>query len=230
VTRGSVRFTGPPSNPILQLLATHEVRQAGRAPFDIQVTIAGTLEQPNISLSSQAQPTVNQSDLISFLAFGQSSTALLQFDGSAIEGGGLSGSSLAGNVAALATKQLASVALGALFAELEADLSERTATDVLRIRPAELPSGLSLGSVGTLARGTQIEVGKYLDRNTFFVGQFRPTLAVPGATLERRFGTQFRLQTSLETRYHPLAPSLTRGLQPKAYQVIGALLLWTKSW
>jgi translocation and assembly module TamB len=230
VTRGTVRWTGPAANPVLQLLATHEVRQSGRAPFDIQVTIGGTLEQPNVSLSSGAQPTLTQSDLIGFLAFGKSSTSLLQFEGSGLEGGGMSGSSLAGSVASLATQQLGGVALGALFAELEKNLSERTAVDVLRIRPAELPPGLSLGDFETLARGTQIEVGKYLDRNTFFVGQFRSTFAVPGATLERRFGAQFRVRTSLETRYHPLAPSLTTGLQPKAYQVIAALLLWTKSW
>lgn len=230
VSQGSVRFTGPASNPVLQLLATHEVRQAGRAPFDIQVTIGGSLERPNISLNSQAQPTLTQSDLISFLAFGQSSTSLLQFDGSGLEGGGLAGSSLAGNVAALATRQLAGVALGALYADLEADLSERTAVDVLRIRPAELPPGLSLGDFGTLARGTQVEVGKYLDRNTFFIGQFRATFAVPGATLERRFGTQFKVRTSLETRYNPLAPSLTAGLQPKPYQVLAGMLFWTRSW
>jgi translocation and assembly module TamB len=230
VQSGTVRFTGPQSNPVLQLLATHEVKPAGRAPFDIKVTIGGTLERPNISLESDAQPTLTQSDLISFLAFGQSSTSLLQFDGGGIEGGGMAGSSLAGNVAALATRQLAGVALGALYADLEADLSERTAVDVLRIRPAELPPGLSLGDFGTLARGTQIEVGKYLDRNTFFVGQFRATFAVPGATLERRFGSQFKLRTSLETRYHPLQPSLTAGLLPKPYQVLAGMMLWTRSW
>jgi translocation and assembly module TamB len=230
VTHGSARFTGSPSNPVLQLMATHEVRQAGRAPFDIQVTLGGTLEQPNISLESQAQPTLTQSDLISFLAFGKSSTSLLQFEGSGLEGGGLSGSSLAGNVAALATRQLAGVALGALFDELETDLTERTAADVLNIKPADLPPGLSLGAVGTVARGTQIEIGKYLDRNTFIVGQLRPTFAIPGATIERRFGSQWRLRTSLETRYQPLTPSLTTGLQPTMFQVLGALMRWTRSW
>jgi translocation and assembly module TamB len=230
VRNGSVRFTGPQSNPVLQLLAVHEVHPAGRAPFDIQVTIGGTLERPNVSLESSAQPTLTQSDLISFLAFGQSTTSLLQIDGSGIEGGGMAGSSLAGNVAALATRQLAGVALGALYADLEADLSEKTAVDVLRIRPAELPPGLSLGDFGTLAKGTQIEIGKYLDRNTFFVGQFRATFAVPGATLEHRFGSQFRVRTSLETRYHPLAPTLTTGLQPKPYHVIAGMLLWVRSW
>ncbi|HSA54823.1 MAG TPA: translocation/assembly module TamB domain-containing protein, partial [Gemmatimonadaceae bacterium] len=230
ITRGSVRFTGPPANPVLQVLAIHQVRQSGRAPFDIQVTIGGTLEQPNISLDSQAQPTLSQSDLIAFLAFGRSSSSLLQFEGSGIEGGGLSGSSLAGNVAALATRQLAGVALGALVDEVESDLVELTAADVLNIRPAELPPGLSIGAVGTLLRGTQFEVGKYLDRDTFFVITFRPTLVVPGAILERRFGSQFRLRTMLETRFPPQRPSLTTGLQAQSVQVLGALLFWTRGW
>jgi translocation and assembly module TamB len=230
VERGSVRFTGTPANPVLQLVANHEVRQAGRAPFDIQVTIGGSLEQPNISLESKAQPTLTQSDLISFLAFGQSSTSLLQFEGSGFEGGGQSGSSLAGNVATLATRQLAGVALGALFAQLESDLTEKTAADVLNIKPADLPPGLTLGAVRSVAAGTQIEYGKYLDRNTFFVGTFRPTLTMPGATLERRFGSQTRARLSFEPRYLPQVPSLTSGLQPKVQQVLGALLFWTRSW
>jgi translocation and assembly module TamB len=79
ITRGSVRFTGEPDpNPVLQVLATYEVRQAGRAPLDIRVVIGGTLDRPNIALESESQPTLSQSDLIAFLAFGQSSTALLQ--------------------------------------------------------------------------------------------------------------------------------------------------------
>lgn len=230
ITRGSVRFTGPPTNPVLQVLAIHEVRQASRAPFDIQVTIGGTLEQPNISLDSKAQPTLSQSDLIAFLAFGRSSTSLLEFDGSGIEGGGLSGSSLAGNVAALATRQLAGVAMGALVDEVESDLIEVTAADVLNIRPADLPPGLSLSAVGSILRGTQIEVGKYLDRNTFVVVDLRPTLAIPGATLERRFGSSFRVRTSLETRFLPQRPSLTTGLQPQTQAVFGTLLFWTRRW
>jgi hypothetical protein len=206
------------------------VRQAGRAPFDIQVTIGGTLQQPNISLDSQAQPTLTQSDLIAFLAFGRSSTALLEFDGSGLEGGGMSGSSLAGNVAALATRQLAGVGLGALAEEVQSDLMEFTAADVLEIRPADLPPGLSIGALGTVLRGTEIVVGKYLDRNTFFVAELRPTLAVPGASLERRFGSQWSVRTSLETRYLPQRPSLTRGLRPETLPVFGALLRWTRGW
>ena len=82
----------------------------------------------------------------------------------------------------------------------------------------------------SVAAGTQIEYGKYLDRNTFFIGTFRPTFTLPGASIERRFGSQTRARFSVEPRYLPQVPSLTTGLQPKLQQVIGALLFWTRSW
>jgi translocation and assembly module TamB len=231
VQNGSVRFVGDPTiNPEIQVMATHEVRQAGRAPFDIRVIVGGRMRQPTISLESQAQPTLTQSDLLAFLAFGQSSSSLLQFQGSALQGGGQSGSSLAGNVAALATRQLASVALGALVDEVKADLTRTTGADVVNIRPADLPADLSLGGFGTLLRGTELQIGKYLDTRTFVVAQIRPTGDIPGAMIERRLGSNLRLRTSFETRYRPQRPTLTTGLRPSTLQVLGALLTWTWSW
>ncbi|HEX7121079.1 MAG TPA: translocation/assembly module TamB domain-containing protein, partial [Gemmatimonadaceae bacterium] len=231
VTRGSVGFTGGAElDPVLQILARYEVRQAGRAPFDILVTVGGTLRQPTLTLTSTAQPTLTQSDMISFLAFGRSSSSLLEFEGSGLVGGGAAGSSLAGNVAALATRQLAGVALGALVDEVQTDLAEMTRADVVDIRPADLPADLSLGGFGTLLRGTEIQLGKYLDRNTFASFQVRPTLAVPGAVIERRLSPQFRWRVSLETRFLPERPTLTTGLTPTQFQVFGTLLRWTRSW
>lgn len=142
----------------------------------------------------------------------------------------MAGSSLAGNVASLATRQLAGVGLGALADEVQSDLLKFTAADVLEIRPAALPPGLSIGAVSTVLRGTEILIGKYLDHNTFLVAELRPTLAVPGATLERRFGSQWSVRASLETRYLPQRPSLTRGLRPETLQVFGALLRWRRGW
>jgi hypothetical protein len=231
VTRGSVRFTGEPDpNPILQVLASYEVRQAGRAPLDIRVVIGGTMRKPNISLESDAQPTLSQSDLIAFLAFGQSSSSLLQFTGTGLEGGGQGGSSLAGNVAALAQRQLASIALGALVEEVESDLTATTRADVLNITPADLPADISLGGFQTLFRGTEIEIGKYADRHTFVLGRVRPTLAIPGATVERRIGQRFTLRGTFETRFQPRRPSLSEGLEPKTVQVLGALLQMRLAW
>ncbi|MEO6445473.1 MAG: translocation/assembly module TamB domain-containing protein [Gemmatimonadaceae bacterium] len=225
VSRGAVRFLGGETlNPVLQILAKYEVQQAGRAPFDIRVVIGGTLDRPAVSLESDAQPKLSQSDLISYLAFGRSSSALLQFSGTGLEGGG------EGGVAALATRQLASIALGALVDAARADLVTATGADVLNITPAQLPRDLSLGGAGTLLRGTELEIGKYVDRRTFILGRIRPTLAIPGASIERRLTDRFTLRGTLETRYQPRTPSLSSGLPLRTIQLVGALLSWKFAW
>ena len=231
VTRGSVRFTGETDpNPVLQILATHEVKQAGRPPLDIRVIIGGTMRRPSLSLESEAQPTMSQSDLIAFLAFGQSSASLLQFTNTGLEGDAQGGSSLAGNVGAIARRQMASIALGALVDQARADLAASTRADVVNITPAEVPAELSLGSLQTLLKGTDIEIGKYTDRHTFVLGRVRPSLVIPGASVERRIGQKYTLRGIFETRLQPERPSLSAGLEPKNVQVLGALFLIKLAW
>jgi translocation and assembly module TamB len=231
VTRGSVRFTGEPDpNPMLQVTASHEVSQAGRPPIAIRVVLGGTMRSPNVSLESDAQPPMPQSDLIALLAFGESSSALLQFSGSSLEGGSQGGSSLAGSIAALAQKQLASIALGALVDAAEQDLAKSTRADVLNITPAELPADMSLGAFETLLRGTEVEIGKYADRHTFVLGRVRLSLNIPGAQVDRRIGQRFVVRGIFETRYQPLQPTLSAGLEPKALQVLGTLLRMKFAW
>jgi hypothetical protein len=234
VTRGSARFTGDPSiNPELQVLAKYEVRQAGRAPFDIQVVVGGSMRQPTLALESEAQPTLSQTDLLSFLAFGQSGSSLLQFQGSALDAGGQAGSSLAGNVASLATMQLASVAMGALIEQVQSDLTEATRADVVRIRSANLPSDLSLGGLSTILRGTELRIGKYVGPQTFVYGTIRGSGTIPGLSVERWYGTESKLKlvASFETRFQALRPSLAIGNQtPETVRVLGALLRYTIGW
>ena len=55
---------------------------APRLGSDIDIAINGTARKPVISLTSDAQPPLSQSDLLSYLAFGQSSTSLLSSAGS----------------------------------------------------------------------------------------------------------------------------------------------------
>jgi autotransporter translocation and assembly factor TamB len=216
---------------VVRVIAMYEVRQAGRAPFDIRVVVGGTLQEPRVSLESDAQPTLSQSDLIAFLAFGQSSSTLLSFQGGGVAGGGQQGSSLAGNVAELAGKQVASIAIGALMDELKSDLTRATRADVLNITPAELPPDLSLGTFGTVIRGTELQIGKYLDRRTFVMTQLRPSFdAYPGLIVESRLRRGLRLRATLETRYLAEPPSLTTGLEPKTIQIIGGILTWSLRW
>jgi translocation and assembly module TamB len=231
VTRGSARFTGDPTiNPVLQVMANYEVRQAGRPPLEIRVVIAGTLQQPRLTLESNARPALSQSDLISFLAFGTSSSALLTSAGSGVSGGGQTGASLAGNVAALATRQLTGVALGAMMEQVRATVIDATRADVVNITPAELPADLSVGGVGSILKGTEVQVGKYVDRRTFLMAQVRPTNALPGATVERRLGASVRVRASFETRFQPVIPSLSSGVSLRTLQVMGGLVTWSLKW
>ena len=133
-------------------------------------------------------------------------------------------------MAALAQRQLAAIGLGALLDEVRGELSEATGADVLNITPAPIPADVKLSDFQSLLSGTEIEIGKYLDRRTFVLGRVRPTLTVPGASIERRLTDRLRLRTSLETRLLPNPPSLSAGLQPRYLQVIGALLTWTIAW
>ena len=234
VTRGSARFTGDPSiNPELQVMATYQVRQAGRAPFDIQVVVGGSLRQPTLALESEAQPTLSQSDLLSFLAFGQSGSSLLQFQGSALDAGGQAGSSMAGNVASLATMQLASVAMGALIEQAQSDLTQATRADVVRIRSSNLPTDLSLGGVATVLRGTELRIGKYVGPQTFVYGTIRGSGTIPGLSVERWYGSgsKLKLLATFETRFQALRPTLSiAGRPPETVRVLGALLRYTVGW
>jgi translocation and assembly module TamB len=228
LSHGSVTFLGTPEiNPLLQITAEHEVPQRGREALAIQINVAGTLQEPRITLESNAQPPLSQSDLLSYLAFGRSSSALLQQGGSGLdqEGGGGSG-----NVGALATQKLTAVALGALVNDAVTDLERGGARefglDVFRISPTDLPSELRLDGASNLLRGTELEAGRYLTSRWFVAGQGRAT-ALPGVRVEYRTPAGFRWMTTWEPRYQPAEPSFSTADEVVAQRrVLGTFLFW----
>jgi translocation and assembly module TamB len=87
ITRGSALFIGSPDlNPTLQVTAEYQVKQATNVT-NIRVLVGGTVQKPRISLESDAQPPLSQSDLLSYLAFGASTGSLLQVGSTARSGG-----------------------------------------------------------------------------------------------------------------------------------------------
>ncbi|MDQ3557430.1 MAG: translocation/assembly module TamB [Gemmatimonadota bacterium] len=227
LSHGSVNFLGTPEiNPLLQITAEHEVPQRGREALAIQINVAGTLQEPRVTLESNAQPPLSQSDLLSYLAFGRSSSALLQQGGSGLdqEGGGGSG-----NVGALATQKLTAVALGALVNDAVADLerggARKFGLDVFRIAPTDLPSELRLDGARNLLRGTELEAGRYLTPRWFVAGQGRAT-ALPGVRVEYRTPAGFRWMTTWEPRYQPAEPSFSTGDEVGQRRVLGTFLFW----
>ena len=77
--RGSATFIGSPElNPTLQATAEYEIALAGREALNIRILIGGSVRAPQISLESDAQPPMSQTDLLSYLAFSKETASLLQ--------------------------------------------------------------------------------------------------------------------------------------------------------
>jgi translocation and assembly module TamB len=237
IRRGSAVFVGAREpDPNLQITGEYEVRLAASEAINIQVQIGGTLSQPRISLASDAQPPMSQSDLLSYLAFGRSSSSLLQMEGSSLAGGGGGSNNIAGAGAQLVTQQLAAVALGVFVSEFESEAARSLGAAYVNVTPADLYTELARsGEISGFFKGTEIEVGKYTDPNTFVGLQARLSTfasnpgdrAVPGIRVQRRLGKGFSIDASFTPRYLPQAPTLEL-VTPKNTGIFGAFL--TREW
>ena len=198
VKRGSATFVGGPDlNPTLQATGEYEVNLAGRQNFNIRVVIGGTLQRPKLTLESDAQPPISQSDLLSYLAFGQSTTSLLALDGSGLTDIGVG--------AALATKRLAAVAMGLMMDEVEGEATRGLGADVFNIEPADLPNELGTDQAYNFFASTRIEAGKYFSPYFFAALQLQKT---PGMRAAYRTPKGWRYEMAVEPRYLLQPPSL----------------------
>jgi translocation and assembly module TamB len=212
VKRGSATFVGTQElNPSLQATAEYEVAQAGREPLVIRIVIGGNVKAPTIALESDAQPPIPQSDLISYLAFGSNTGQLLSFGGGSSVAGGTAGGNLVGATAALASRQLASVATGVLVDQLESRTARSLGADVFNITPVpglpdELAGGNLVGGFRQFLTGTQVEFGKYFNPQLFVAFQSTPVFfegdpPIPGFRVQYRFRRWLGL--SVESTYQP---------------------------
>jgi len=225
IKRGSATFINSTElNPTLQAQGEYEVRQPNREAINIQIVVGGTLRTPNISLTSDAQPPIPQSDLLSYLAFGQSSTSLIQLEGSGLTNGG-GGTNLVGAGAALASRQLAGIALGVAADQIAGSAARSLGADVFTITPADVQT-----DVGNFLRATQFEFGKYVKSHTFVAvkSPLDPSALVrPGVQVVHRFGGTrgYRLETGVDTRYLLREPSLSRDQNIATTSAFGAFLI-----
>jgi translocation and assembly module TamB len=208
IKRGSATFVGGPElNPTIQATGEYEVNLAGRPTFNVRVLIGGTLRLPKLTLESDAQPPIPQSDLLSYLAFGQSTSSLLQ-----LEGSGLTGATATGNLigvgAELAMRRMGAIALGVMADEIEGDATRGLGADVLNITPGELPDP-SAANVVNFFESTRVEAGKYLSPYFFVALQAQ---RYPGVRAQYRNPRGWRYEAALEPRYLFTPPSL--AVQP----------------
>ena len=225
IKRGSATFVNSTElNPTLQGLAEYEVKQPNREAINIQIVVGGSLQSPNISLTSDAQPPITQSDLLSYLAFGQTSTSLLQLEGSGLTNGS-STQNVVGAGAALASQQLAGIALGVFADQIAGSAAQSLGADVFTITPADVQT-----DVGSFLRATQFQFGKYIKSHTYVEvkSPFDPkALQRPGVSVVHRFGglRGYRLETGIDTRYILQEPTLSREQNIKTTSSLGLFLI-----
>lgn len=225
ITRGAATFVGASEpDPLLQIVAEHEVRVPGREAFAIRVVVGGTATAPTLAVESDSRPPIEQTDLFTYIALGRSAGALMQQQGSALGGQGAPSGDLVGNVAGLATVQMTAIAANMMLDEFESEMAREFGLDVLHISPADLPTELFTGRFADLLRGTEVEAGRYIGRRLFASLRTRLTTETrPGATLEYSTPTGYRWTTSLDPRFLPPEPTL-RDVEPDRASVFGAFM------
>jgi translocation and assembly module TamB len=183
VTRGTVRFFGTPDfNPELDIAAEHVVRAALGPQLTVRVLITGTLLRPELHLESDAQPPMTETEIVSYLMFGQPPASLAQ--------AGVGGQSEAALAQAVGTSLVGGVGQ-ALASELGLSL------DYLTIVPGAPRPGSASG-LGT----ARLEAGAQLGERTFLslnagLCEVRAAQLV-GATLEYRLTGRFTASASFE--------------------------------
>ena len=170
ITRGSALFIGSPDiNPTVQVTAEYQVKQATNVT-NIRVLVGGTVRKPRISLESDAQPPLSQSDLLSYLAFGASTGSLTQIGSTGAIAGGLRGT----GVINAAGSRLAGVAVGVGLDELEGDAARSLGMDVFNVSPGDIPIEQGQDAITQFLRGTEIEGGRYVSPSTYASVVFTP--------------------------------------------------------
>lgn len=227
VRNGSATFIGSTDiDPTLQVTGNYEVPIPGREALNIRVLIGGTLSNPKLTLESDAQPPISQTDLLSYLAFGRSSSTLLS-PGSGLSGAG-AGGELIGAGAALAGRQLTGVALGVAVEELEGEASRSAGLDVFNITPGSLPPEFWRADLEEFLMGTEVEAGRYLSPSFFLAVQQSIGWRTPGIRGEYRFGRGLQLQGNLFTTRHLTSEPTLRETELNDVASHGLLLI--KEW
>ena len=206
VKRGSATFIGSPDlNPTLQITGEYQVQAAARGTLNISVVIGGTVRRPRLALESDAQPPRTQSELLSLLAFGQSTSSLLAFGSSSIAGSAASGD-LFGAGAQLAVQRLSSVAVGVAVDQVELQAGRAFGTDVLDITPGDVPLFKGGNTVANFFTQTRIEAGKYINGRTFL--SIQEQAAQPGFSIEHRTADGWHFNASMLPRIILREPTL----------------------
>ena len=220
VDSGSVTFYGDPHiPPELDIWATYTVRQANRQIGDdvkLVARITGTPTNPQLNLSSNARFELSNTEILSYLVFGQPSF-----------------STNPDQTTNPVLQQVAAALLPSVGAVLERALADQVGfIDYVQVQTGSTSDPTTGATTGFLS-GTRIGVGKQLGNKTFVTvnaglcglsGQqsgisFGQSL---GLTVEQRLADGYSLQASIEPSSAALLchPGLTSiGSRPPQYGI-----------
>jgi autotransporter translocation and assembly factor TamB len=217
ITKGSANFIGTTDfNPTVNATAQYGVTLPSGQPLNIQIQITGTAQAPVVALSSDAQPPLSQSDIISYLAFGQSSSGVLSQGTGAGSSGGASataGGALPTDAANFLQTRLATLALGTVTQDLQGNVARSLNADVFNISTGDVPVSAtsSAGGAEEFLQDVQFEFGKYVTPSTYIAlraSAYNWNAAPPGGTIETRIGRRMTLQALYQPLYLLNQPSL----------------------
>jgi translocation and assembly module TamB len=185
VEEGTVSFPGIPGiNPDLDIRAVNRIRTTGGDQLEIIATVEGSLLEPRVTLSSDSPFPIAESDLVSYLVFGQPSYALSQGGGSAPR----TREAFAGATTSLA--------VGLFSTELGTLLAQDVGLDYLAI--TQNPDFSSRGErTGNYRATTHVEMGQYLTQDIFAALLWRPWT---NSNDQKRLAS-VRLETRLTDRW-----------------------------
>jgi hypothetical protein len=195
-------------DPNLQITGEYAVRAGASQAINLRVQIGGTLIAPRISLDSDAQPPLSQSDLLSYLAFGTTSARCCSSRARRWPAAAGRTTSPARGAQSRPNSWRRSRS-GCSWTSSRAGRASLGAAYV-NVTPADLYTELAQsGEISGFSKGTEIEVGKYTDPNTFVALQARLSAfasnpndrAVPGIRVVRRMGKGFSVDASYTPRY-----------------------------
>jgi translocation and assembly module TamB len=168
VQEGTVEFIGVPGiDPDLNILAATRVRRQNTDQLTITARVTGTLTQPRVALGSE-EAAIGQSDLVSYLLFGQPSYELASTQRAQL---------------GAARSFVGTVVSGTFARGLGSVIARVGGLDYFAI--TEVGSAWDLGSVTQ----SQLEFGQYLRQDLFLVLGFQPA-QVSGSSLKDAVGVR----------------------------------------
>jgi len=217
IQEGIVEFSGNPGiNPRLDIQAATRFRTTGEV-LNITASLQGTLLQPRVSLGSDSDPPLAESELASYLIFGRPSSFLSAGERSVVSG---------------ATGAGVSLGLGIVANQLGSAVAQQVGLDYLAITTPADTDLLGAGAVRGSVAATQFELGQYLSDEVFVALVLRPLSSFgegtqsqfSGARVEWRFSDSWTVEAFVEDRFSRGAFSGFRELGISAAKSMGLLL------